>query len=177
MDPAEIKKVVFICSQIFIRMRTKQKNDDLLLAETNSVVSRIAQIFDAIASGDDLDEIHDQWGEPAQQALDDVEIMSGCLNCGELNDQFWLYLTRLKMPVVFKCRYTSPISLMTFFVFRRAKLSLYRIKHGQFNEDELARITKALSDMSRIQFRIYDARRTNVNLNLDEDESYILVSM
>ena len=62
---------------------TKQK--ELLMAETDSVVNRITQIFDAIASGDDLDKIHDQWKESPQQALDDVEIMSGCLNCAELS--------------------------------------------------------------------------------------------
>ena len=51
---------------------------------------------------------------------------------------------RLKMPVVIKCKFTSPISLCFFLVCRRAHLSQYRLKHGQFNESELARITKAL---------------------------------
>jgi len=147
------------------------------MADGKSVVNRIAKIIDAIGTGEGLDDVHDQWGESPQQNLDDQEIMSHCANCGQLSEDFWLYLTRLNIPVVFKCKYTSPLSLFLFLVCRKAHLSQYRLKHGQFNESELARITKALSDMSAVQFRVYDARRVNVDLKLDDDESHVVVSL
>jgi len=158
-------------------MRTKQNTDELLTAETEPCVRRILEVFDDIASGHELDHKHPAWGDSAQDHLDDVLIFSGCENCAETFNQFYQHIVPMGLPVIFQFKFVSPISFLTFLVARRAKLSLYRLKHRQFGQDELQRIADAVSELASVKFKIYDCRRVSGDLKLDGGESLVLISM
>ena len=121
--------------------------------------------------------MHEIWGESPQQNFDDASIMEHCTNCGELFDKFWFHIVPLEMPVVFKCRLTSPFSFFLFLVMRRAKLSHHRVRLGQFNDDEMERISKALGELRAVKFKIYDARINNGELEFTGDKSLVLISL
>jgi len=148
-----------------------------LTAETEPCVRRILTVLDDIASGHDLDRKHPAWGDSAQDHLDDVLIFSGCENCAETFDQFYQHIVPMGLPVIFQFKFVSPISFLMFLVARRAKLSLYRLKHRQFGQDELQRIAEAVSELASKKFKIYDCRRVSGDLNLDGGESLVLISM
>ncbi len=156
---------------------TKINTEELLVAEDTSCVRRVAQVLDYITTGQNLNHKNQAWGDSAQDHLDDVLDLAGCVNCGETFNQFYQHIVPSGLPVVFQFKFISPISFLTFLVVRRAKLSMVRLKHRKFNEDELHRIAISLGELTCVEFKVYDTRHVAGTMSLDGDKSLVLISM
>jgi len=158
-------------------MTTKQTTEELLVSEDTSCVRRVAQVLDHITTGKNLNHQHPAWGDCAQDHLDDVLVLSECVNCGETFNQFYHHIVPSGLPVVFQFKFISPISFLMFLVVRRSKLSMVRLKHRKFDEDELHRIAISLGELSCVEFKVYDTRHVAGTMSLDGDKSLVLISM
>jgi len=158
-------------------MKTKQNDDELLMAETAACVRHVAQVFDDLATGQNINFQHHAWGNSPQQHLDDVVIFNECENCGETFEQFYQHIIPMGLPMIFQFKFVSPISFFAFLVARRAKLSMHRFEKRKFSQDELHRIAIALGELASVKFKIYDCRRVSGDMKLDGGESLVLISM
>ena len=145
-------------------MNETHKNPTALIGKSQAI-KQIIEFFKSIQDGNNCA----IGGDTTDDILSDLDCMWDCTYCTGLQNNFWCYMVPMETQVVVTCRYISAISILTFFVTRKAKLSLHRLKNGEFNHDEWRRIKNALHVLVKVDLAIYDLRRADVGDDVELD--------
>jgi hypothetical protein len=143
------------------RTNETPKHSELMVGK-NQIIKRIITFFKSLENGN-----HDITDD----ILTDLDSMWDCTYCNRLQNNFWCHMLPMQSQVVVTCRFISPVSLLTFFVVRQAKLSLHRLKNSEFNDDEWMRIRDALQMLADTDLAIYDVRHADGGNHVELDNS------
>ena len=154
---------------IFISMSTTHKSPKALMSKTQ-VIRHIITFFKSLANGDS-DTIA---GDTTDEIMASVATMSECSNCNGLQNNFWCHMVPMDTQVIVCSKFVGPVSLLAFFVVRKAKLSLHRLKNAEFNDDEWTRIRDAIEALRDVELVIYDLRHDDAEvIELDNGTNII----
>ena len=148
-------------------------NKNKKVMTNKQVIRNIIVLFKSIESGEtNIINDNDSVG-----ILNDIIAMSECEYCDELQNNFWFNIVPLKSRVILTSKLINPISLLSFFVVRKSKLSIHRLKNGHFNADEWNRIKRTLEIMVDLDFSVYDLRYNDqIKVELDNDTTFYHIS-
>jgi hypothetical protein len=163
----KIKKVNFSGARYLYCMSTTQPTSKALVTRPQ-VIKQIIHFFKSLSAGD-----NDAIGrDSAKDIMADLSTMWSCPHCTALANNFWCHVVPLDTPVVVSCHHISPISLLTFFVVRKAKLSLHRLENAEFNDGEWERIKNALEALREVELVVHDLRHEDGDVEFDTTTDY-----